>query len=99
VKSGLHLLLDIRFFPKVFKHAGKIFNPRAIPTGVGRGIGMDIKQHLGGGLGQSMFETNRRLSEGIPTIQGFEDDEPPAAESRHERYRFRWGWGNDERKN
>ena len=54
----------------------KIFNPKAIPTGVGRGIGMELKRQIGSTLGK-------------PSPFRDMDDEPPA--KVHEVFRFRWG--------
>jgi hypothetical protein len=56
-------------------------NVNAIPIGVGRGLGAEIKKALG-----STFDQ--------PSPFRDMDDEPPA--KVHEVFRFRWGWGNDE---
>jgi hypothetical protein len=53
----------------------------AIPIGVGRGLGAEIKKAFG-----STFDQ--------PSPFRDMDDEPPA--KVHEVFRFRWGWGNDE---
>src|SRR5262249_39122845 len=54
----------------------KIFNPKAIPTGVGRGIGMELKRQIGSTLGKpSPF---RDMDDGAPA-------------KVHEVFRFRWG--------
>ena len=60
----------------------RVFNPRAVPTGVGRGIGWELRNLPGG----STFDKPSPFRE--------IDDEPPA--KVHEVFRFRWGWGNDD---
>jgi hypothetical protein len=60
----------------------QVFNPRAIPTGVGRGIGWELRK-LPGGSTLSKPNPFRDI-----------DDEPSAKVNQV--FRFRWGWGNDE---
>jgi hypothetical protein len=62
-------------------NAGKIFDPRAIPIGVGRGFGYEIRKAIGSSFDQ-------------PSPFRDIDDEPPA--KVHEVFRFRWGFGGDE---
>jgi hypothetical protein len=62
-------------------NAGKIFDPRAIPIAVGRGIGADIAKHVGSSFDQ-------------PSPFRDIEDEPPA--KVREVFRFRWGFGSDE---
>jgi hypothetical protein len=50
------------------------FNPQAVPTGVGRGIGMELKRQIGSALGK-------------PSPFRSIDDETPKV---HEVFRFRW---------
>jgi hypothetical protein len=60
----------------------QVFNPRAVPIGVGRGIGWELRKLPGG----STFDK--------PSPFRAIDDEPLA--KVHEVFRFRWGWGSDE---
>ena len=53
----------------------QVFNPRAIPIGVGRGIGAEIRQ---AGLGcddRGPFDRSSRLSVGIPTHWNYNGDD------------------------
>ena len=56
-------------------NTGKILDPRAIPTSVGRGIGWEIRQ---AGLGcddRGPFDRSSRLSVGIPTHWNYNGDD------------------------
>jgi len=53
----------------------KLFNPNALPTAVGRGIGWEIRECFGSTFDQPMFGGGRRLSQGIPVRQGYDDDD------------------------
>jgi phage terminase large subunit-like protein len=59
----------------------KIVNLSAVPTGVGRGFGYEIRKAIGSSFDQ-------------PSPFRDIDDEPPA--KVHEVFRFRWGFGSDE---
>lgn len=89
--------------------AGKIFNPRAVPLGVGgsHAIGTQIRRELGSSFGpRGSFVAEPTRGHRIPVPVGVgssgislggddrELDEEPARVA--ERYRFRWGWGSDD---
>jgi hypothetical protein len=62
--------------------AKPVMSPGAVPIGVGRGIGWELRKLPGG----STF--------GKANLFRDIDDEPPA--KVHEVFRFRWGWGSGE---
>ena len=50
-------------------------DPHALLTGVGKGIGYEIRERFGSTFDQPMFGGGRRLSQGIPVRQGYDDDD------------------------
>jgi hypothetical protein len=55
--------------------AKPVINPNAVPVGVGKGIGYEIRKCFGKTFDQPMFGGGRRLSQGIPVRQGYDDDD------------------------